>query len=414
LAEGQSKFHYRVNIAIFTNNYLPNPYGVSTSIETFRREFEKLGHKVYIFAPKFPGFSDENPNVFRYPAIDFEIKIKFPLAIPYSRKISKILSGLDIDIIHAQHPNLLGTAARKWAKKKKVPLIFTWHTLYDQYTDFVPFLPAKFSAGYMIKKSVKFTEDSDAVVIPTDSIAPILKNWGVHPVKSPQSGDAEGVFNRVKKEIYVVPTGVSEEEFQNADRNLIRKKYSISDNDILLLLITRLTAEKNVEFVFRSVMEILKERKNVKFLVSGDGYLRPSLEKYCEQNGISEQVIFSGIVSRDEIKNYYAAADIFVYGSKSETQGMILTEAMYMGLPIVAVCATGVISLVQNNKNGFLTCVTGEKEFAYMITKLILDKKLREKTGEESARIARENFTASVCAKKMLVVYEKAIENHSK
>jgi 1,2-diacylglycerol 3-alpha-glucosyltransferase len=381
-----------MNIAIFTNNYLPNPYGVSTSIETFRREFEKRGHKVYVFAPHFPKYADENPNVFRYPAIDFEIKIKFPLAIPYSRKISKILKKLDIDIIHAQHPNLLGTAAKKWAKKKNVPLVFTWHTLYDQYTDFVPFLPARFSAGYMIKKSVKFANNADAVVVPTDSIIPILKNWGV------------------KKEMNPVATGVSEEEFQNFDRNLIRKKYNISDDDILLLLITRLTAEKNTEFVFRSVTEILKERKNVKFLVSGDGYLRPSLEKYCKENGISEQVIFSGIVSRDEIKNYYAAADIFVYGSKSETQGMILTEAMYMGLPVVAVCATGATSLIQNNKNGFLTCVTGEKEFAYMIIKLILDKDLRKKTGEESARIARENFTASVCAQKMLEVYSEAIK----
>lgn len=382
-----------MNIAIFTNNYLPNPYGVSTSIETFRREFEKLGHKVYIFAPKFTGYTDENPNVFRYPSIDFEIKIKFPLAIPYSRKISKILKELDIDIIHAQHPNLLGTVAKKWAKKKDVPLVFTWHTLYDQYTDFVPFLPAKFSAGYMIKKAVKFANSADAVVIPTDSIAPILKSWGV------------------KREMNPVATGVIEEEFQNADGKKIREKYGIKDKDILLLLVTRLTAEKNTEFVFRSVSESLKERKNVKFLVSGDGYLLPKLKKYCEGNGISDRVIFSGIVERNEIKNYYAAADIFVHGSKSETQGMILTEAMYMGLPIVAVCATGVVSLVQNNKNGFLTCVTGEKEFAYMITKLILDKNLRQKTGEESAKIVRENFTASVCAEKMLEVYRETIKN---
>jgi len=385
-----------MNIAVFTNNYLPNPYGVSTSIETFRREFEKLGHKVYIFAPHFKGYVDKNPNVFRYPAIDLEIKIKFPLAIPYSRRIGKILENLEIDIIHAQHPNLLGTAAKKWAKKKNIPLIFTWHTLYDQYTDFVPFLPAKFSAGYMIKKSVKFANDADAVVIPTDSIAPILKNWGV------------------KNEMNPVATGVIEEEFKNPDGKRIREKYEIKDDDILLLLITRLTPEKNVEFVFRSVSGILKERKNVKFLISGDGYLLPKLQKFCEEEGVSGQVIFSGVISREEIKNYYAAGDIFIHGSKSETQGMILTEAMYMGLPIVAVCATGVISLVQNNKNGFLTCVTGEKEFAYMITKLILDKDLRKKTGEESARIARENFTSLVCTQKMLEVYKKAIENYSK
>jgi 1,2-diacylglycerol 3-alpha-glucosyltransferase len=390
-----------MNIAIFTNNYLPNPYGVSTSIETFRREFEKRGHTVYIFAPKFPGYIDENPRVFRYPALDINIKFRFPLAIPYSFKMNRILKNLDIDIIHAQHPNLLGSAARKWARKlarrrgeKNIPLVFTWHTLYDHYTDFVPFLPKKFTANYMIKRAVKFANSADAVVVPTDSIIPILKNWGV------------------VKEMSPIATGVVEEEFQNSDKKVVRKKYGIGDDEILLLLITRLTAEKNVEFVFQSVAEILKERKNVKFLVSGDGYLLPDLQKYCEKEGISQKVIFSGIIPRNEIKNYYAAGDIFVHGSKSETQGMILTEAMYMGLPIVAVCATGVTSLIQNNRNGFLACVTGEKEFAYMITKLILDKDLREKTSQESARIVRENFTSSVCAEKMLEVYKKAIGNY--
>jgi 1,2-diacylglycerol 3-alpha-glucosyltransferase len=385
-----------MNIAIFTNNYLPNPYGVSTSIETFRKEFEKKGHTVYVFAPKFKGYTDKNSNVFRYLAIDIDIKFRFPLPIPYSRKMDKIIKDLNIDIIHAQHPNLLGTAAKKWAKNKKVPLIFTGHTLYDQYTDFVPFLSAKFSAGCMIKKAVKFANNADAVVVPTDSIIPILKNWGV------------------EKEMIPVATGVSEEEFENPDRNLIRKKYNINKDDIVLLSTARLTAEKNMEFVFRAVKEILTERKDAKFLVVGGGYLMSTLQKYCSENGISNQVIFSDAVENGELKNYYAAADIFVHGSKSETQGMILTEAMYMGLPVVAVCATGVTSLIQNNKNGFLTCVTEEKEFAYMITKLILDKNLRKKTGEESARIARENFTASVCAEKMLEVYKKAIESYKK
>lgn len=381
-----------MNIAIFTNNYLPNPYGVSTSIETFRQEFEKLGHTVYIFAPHFPGHTDENPRVFRYPSVDLVIKIKFPLAVPHSWKMSRILKKLDIDVIHAQHPNLLGTAAKKWAKKKNVPLVFTWHTLYDYYTGFVPFLPKRFSAGYMIKKAVKFANNSDAVVVPTSSIIPILKNWGV------------------KKEMDAVATGVIEEEFKNADGKKIREKYAINNDDILLLLITRLTSEKNVEFVSRSVAGILKERKNVKFLVSGDGYLLSKLQEFVKDNEISDQVIFSGVIPRNEIKNYYAAGDIFVHGSKSETQGMILTEAMYMGLPIIAVCATGATSLIQNNRNGFLSCVNNEKEFTYMITKLILDKKLREKTSEESKRIARENFTSSVCAQKMLEVYEKSIK----
>jgi 1,2-diacylglycerol 3-alpha-glucosyltransferase len=135
-----------MRIAIFTNNYLPNPYGVAGSVESFRKVFEKLGHDVFIFAPRWKGYQDENPNVFRYPSIETNVKIKFSFAIPFSLKISKVLEKLDLDIIHSQHPNLMGSAAMHWAKKKNIPLVFTWHTLYDQYAHFAPFIPKRIAA----------------------------------------------------------------------------------------------------------------------------------------------------------------------------------------------------------------------------------------------------------------------------
>ena len=380
-----------MKIGIFTNNYLPNPYGVTRSIETFRRELEKQGHEVFIFAPRWKGYQDKNPRVFRYPSIDVEIKFRFPLAIPYSWKINRIIKNLDLDVIHAQHPNLLGSVAMKWAKRKKIPLIFTWHTLYDQYTNFVPFVPARISAGYIIKKAVRFANSADAVIVPTDSIIPILRKWGVK-----------------NKNIIPIATGVLEEEFENPDRNKIREKYNIKDDETALFMVSRLTAEKNVEFVFRSLKNILK-KDDVKLLVVSGGYLMEELKNFCNGNGIEKKVIFCGEVEREEIKNYYASADIFVYGSKSETQGMIITEAMYMGLPIVVVNATGINSLVLNNGNGFLV-QEKEEEFEKAVLKLIDDKDLREKFSETSGRIARQNFTASVCAEKLLKVYQKEID----
>ncbi|HRY82387.1 MAG TPA: glycosyltransferase [Candidatus Moranbacteria bacterium] len=409
-----------MKIGIFTNNYLPNPYGVTRSVETFRREFEKRGHEVYIFAPSWKGYEDKNPRVFRYPSIDIKIKFRFPLAIPYSWKLNKIIDKLDLDIIHAQHPNLLGTVAMKWARKlacrrgRKIPLIFTWHTLYDQYTNFVPFVPSKIASNYIIKKAVKFANLADAVIVPTDSIIPIIRKWGVkdcHPEFI--SGSNKEMLKQVQHDrIYVIPTGVLEEEFENADRNEIRKKYNIKDDKIVLLLVSRLTSEKNVEFIFRSMKDILK-KDGVKFLVAGDGYLKPKLQDFCKKEGIEKKVIFCGEVERKEIKNYYCASDIFLYASKSETQGMIITEAMYMGLPIVAVNATGINSLILNRGNGFLVS-EDEKEFQSAVEKLIEGKDLREKFGEVSARIAREKFTSSICAEKMLEVYKEAIRRYKK
>ena len=382
-----------MNIGIFTNNYLPNPYGVTGSIESFRRELEKRGHSVYIFAPRYKEYKDKNSRVFRYPSLDINIKFRFPLAIPHSWKMRKILKNLNLDIIHSQHPNLLGAAAAQWARRKKIPLIFTWHTLYDQYTNFVPFLPKKFVADYMIKKAVKYANRADAVITPTESIISIIKKWGVK-----------------NNNIIPIATGVEEEDFKNADRNIIRRKYNIAEDEILLLLISRLTEEKNIKFVFEAVKDILKNNNKIKFLVAGGGYLITKLKNLCEEEKITDKVFFSGEVKREEIKNYYAAGDIFVYGSKSETQGMIITEAMYMGLPIVAVDATGIKSLVLNNSNGFLVS-EDEEEFTNAILKLVNDKDLRNKFSENSAHIARMKFTASVCAERMLEVYKECL-NH--
>lgn len=380
-----------MHIAIFTNNYLPNPYGVTNSIESFRQELEAMGHEVYIFAPAWKNYTDINPQVFRYPAVDIKFKFKFPLPFPYSRRMDAILEKLDIDIIHSQHPNLLGSAARRWAQKKNIPLVFTWHTLYDQYVHFVPFVPHKFAAWWAIRNARKYANKCDQVIVPTQSIVKIICDWGVQ-----------------NKNIMAIATGVEENKYADADRNLVRKKYGIRDQEIMLLLVSRLTDEKNIQFLFRSVSAILKSNSQVKFMVVGGGYLLPELQKLSLNQGLKKQIFFTEIIAKEEIKNYYAAGDIFVHASKSETQGMILTEAMFMGLPIVAVSATGACDLVENNQTGFLVA-ENEREFAQAVEELISNKELRKKFALRSVAIAREKYTAQVCAKKMLDLYRDVI-----
>ena len=380
-----------MRIGIFTNNYLPNPYGVSMSIESFRREFEKRGHEVCVFAPKYKNYKDENPRVFRYPAVDIEYKIKFPLAVPYSWKIHKFLSKSDFDIIHSQHPNLLGTAAMKWARKKDIPLVFTWHTLYDQYVHFVPLIPKKWASRWIIRQAAKYANKSDYVVIPTPSVEEIIRGWGV------RNGN-----------MAAIPTGVEEEIYQNPDGARIREKYKVKKDEILLLLVSRLTAEKNIHFLFDSLVLPLRKNQNVKFLAAGEGHLVPELKEKAKKYGLEEKIIFAGVVKKEEIKNYYAAADIFVYASKSETQGMIVSEAMYMGLPVVAVRSTGICDLVRDKITGYLV-EEDEKEFQSAVEKLIASKSLRESFSQEAKKTARENLTGAASAARMLEVYERAI-----
>jgi 1,2-diacylglycerol 3-alpha-glucosyltransferase len=381
-----------MKIGIFTNNYLPNPFGVAGSVESFRKEFEAFGHEVYIFAPCWKGYQDKNPNVFRYPSVETNIKIKFPIAIPYSRKMSEIINKLDLDIIHSQHPNLLGSAAACWAKKKSIPLVFTWHTLYDQYAHFFPFIPPKIAAWWTIRNARKYANKCDQIIVPTPSVGEIIKNWGVE-----------------NKNIIAIPTGVEEKQFENPDRESVRKKYSINSDEILLFVMTRLTAEKNMEFLVEALLDILRKNINVKLMIGGDGNLKEKLIKKILDAGLSDKTIFVGIVGDSEKKDYYAAGDIFVYASKSETQGMVLTEAMHVGLPIVAVRATGVKDIVENRKTGFLVS-EDKKEFGSAVQKLIDDDGLRKKFGEEAGKATREKYTAKVCAEKMLKAYEQAVK----
>jgi 1,2-diacylglycerol 3-alpha-glucosyltransferase len=417
-----------MKIAIFTNNYLPNPYGVSMSIESFKIEFEKLGHTVYIFAPYTKGYVEKNANVFRFPSFDVNYKISFPLAIPFSSRIDKILDKLDIDIIHSQHPNLLGWSAKKWAKKKNVPLVFTWHTLFDKYAHFVPLIPKALAARWAIGNAVRYANVCDQVIAPTKSVEKIIQDWGVYPHTKKSKIifwrnflskfiglkishiDAEDVGVGVKnKNIAVILSGVDEKEFENADSAIVRKKYGITENEKIAFIIGRLTAEKNVAFLMRAMSIALKQKPDLKFMISGEGWDVPIMQKIAEENKVEKQTIFTGLIHREERKNYFAAADFFVYSSKSETQGMILTEAHYMGLPIVAVYATGVKDIVRNNETGLLTR-ENEEEFANAAVKLAEDEELRKRFSENAKKIAKENYTASASAEKMLEVYGEAIK----
>jgi glycosyltransferase involved in cell wall biosynthesis len=381
-----------MNVAIFTNNYLPNPYGVTTSIESFRLQFEKMGHRVYVFAPHSSGFEDKNPNVFRFPSIDLKYKIKFPLPIPYSKDLESKIDELEIDVIHSQHPNLLGDVAMRWATKKKIPLVFTWHTLYDRYTNYVPLLPNDWAAKWAIGNAVEYSNKCDQVIVPTHSVKKLVQKWGVE-----------------NNNIIDIPTGVDEINFAGSDGEKIRKELDISDQEVVIFSASRLAEEKNIIFLLRSVIVALKRNPRAKFVLGGEGYLEEEIREIISDNDLDDRVILPGLILRDDLKDYFDAADIFVYASKSETQGNILSEAMYMGLPSVSVDATGSRDLIFDKKNGLLVG-DNRRDFSMAIERLILDKDSREFLGENARKDALEKYTDKVCAKRMIEIYDRLQE----
>ena len=231
--------------------------------------------------------------------------------------------------------------------------------------------------------------------MPTPSVEKIIRTWGV-----------------TNKNITAIATGVEENLFADPKRNETRKKYGIVDDEIALLLVSRLTAEKNVEFLTNAVIQFLQKNAKAKFILAGDGNELPKLKEIIQNSGVEKQVVYQGITKRNEVKNIYAAGDIFVYASKSETQGMVVSEAMFAGLPIVAVDAPGIKDLVTNQVTGLLVKENTD-DFVTALEKLVKDGNLRNNFSANGRTIAREKYTASVCAQKMLEVYNEAVKRKS-
>jgi len=400
-----------MKIAIFTNNYKPIISGVTESVESFREGLEKRGHKVYVFAPNFPGHKDEDPNVFRFPSIDFRYKTAFPIAITRSPRIYKKIKELNIDIIHCQHPFNVGKAGLRYGKRLGIPIVFTNHTRYDIYTHFIPLFPQKFLKWYVKNASVRFANKCNVVIAPTQSIKEMLrKKWGM------------------KTKIEVIPTGIRPGQFINVERREeIRKKFNIKDDELLLITITRLAAEKSVDFLIRAFSQISKLEKNksrrcaspvvrerykasdcdkkIKFMIVGDGSDRENLEKITADLKLSDKIIFAGSVPHKDIAKYFKAGDIFIYSSLSETQGIMTSEAMASEIPVVAVKAPGAMDIIEDGVDGILS-ENIESEFVKKVQMLIDDKELRKKISKNAIKKAQE-YSIEKSTEKMIKVYEK-------
>ncbi len=383
-----------MNIGFFTNTYLPAVSGVTTVIENYREELEKQGHNVYIFAAKHSGYQDKNPNVFRFRSVDLNYKISYPLPLISSPKIRKTIKKINLDIIHSHHFFLSGQIAWYYAKKLKLPLVFTYHTRYDLYVYYAP-LPEELSKPLAKTLSTLYANSCDTVVAPSKSINDLILEYGV------------------RKPIYIIPSGINIDKFKKTgDEEKVREKYNIKDDAILLLTVCRLSREKNLVFLLKVFQKIIKKRKNVYFMIVGDGPEKENLEKQSFRLGLKEKIIFTDKISYQRIPSFYKASDIFLFSSFSEVQPTIFTEAMASELPIVAVRAIGSRDVILNGENGFLSSDNVD-DFSQKTLKLIDDENLRKKMSEKAKNRARY-FSIENSTRKMLSLYKKIIKQKEK
>lgn len=350
-----------MRIAMLTNNYKPFVGGVPISIERLSKSLRDLGHEVYIFAPTYR-MQEEEECVIRYKAFEYTLG-KDKIAIPnmFDRYIEDKIKELNIDVIHVHHPLLVGWTSLYLGNKYNIPVTFTYHTRFEQYIHYIK--PFKKLEEYYESSTNKF------IKVISKSILDINKNklipWGTKVF----ANRCDNVFAPtelmkeyleevgVESKMEIIPTGITNNYFNqcNEKANLIREKY-IEDKEYLFCTVSRLAKEKNIEFILKG-LENLKSKvgNNFKVLIIGQGPLKEQLEKEAIERGIYENVEFVGSVANEELPDYYKACDMFLFASKSETQGIVLLEAMAANNPVIAIEASGVVEVVENGKNGFMT-----------------------------------------------------------
>jgi len=380
-----------MNILTMSNTFTPHVGGVARSLERFRAAFRASGHRDLVVAPTFEDMPDDEIDVVRVPAIQHFNGSDFSVRLPIPALLFPQLEKFKADIVHAHHPFLLGDTARRIAALDQIPHVFTHHTLYEQYTHYVPGdSPAL--ARFVIELSTGYANLCDGVIAPSESIAAVLQKRGV---TSP---------------ITVIPTGVGPEFFVAQDGLAFRERLGIPRNAFLIGHVGRLAPEKNLDFMTAALIHFIQKEPSAHFLVAGTGPFETHMRARFEKAGLTTHYHQIGHVDLETLVAAYTAMDVFAFASQSETQGMVLTEAMAAGTPVVAVDASGVREVVQDGINGRLLEQENRDHFSAALSWISGLSPAKRKTLEAGARARAEEFSIARSADRVLALYSTLIE----
>lgn len=369
-----------LKIAIVTNNYKPYSGGVVSSIDSFVNELRALGHNVIIITLDFLGQGEAfKQGVFR---IKCPIRFRYKnnhMAVPWRPDaiVHEILKEFSPNIIHSQHPFLLGLSALKASKKLNIPLIFTYHTQYEKYLHYVP-LPKIFTYPVVRNLAINYCRQSSGIISPSNSIYQYL------------------IANNINKPIQIIPSGILP-IFLSDKFELKKKKKTFN-----ILMVSRFVKEKNIYFLL-DVFSKLNQEQFI-FTLVGYGNELQNLKNYAYNflNLSQDKVKFIEKPDKNLIAFFYKEADVFIFSSFTETQGLVLAEAMAAGTPVIALDAPGACDLIQNNKNGFL--ITTKEE---MVNKIYLLAENDSLHGDmqQNAWITGNQYSSKNMTKKLIDFY---------
>ncbi|MCM1156521.1 MAG: glycosyltransferase [Roseburia sp.] len=379
-----------MKIAMMTNNYKPFVAGVPISIERLSAGLRADGHEVVVFAPDYKEQIPEE-DVVRYRALIKGIVNGFSVPDSFDARIEKKFKEGNFDVIHVHHPLLIGWNALYLSRKYDVPLVFTYHTRYEQYLHYIK---ASFLQNLVPNYVNWFAGQCDVVFAPTPSMQDYLERIGVGTT------------------LAVLPTGLAKESFETDDAKVLKlRRELLGEKKYLFCCVARLAKEKNLDFLLRALTRYkCIHAADFRLVIIGEGPYRDELCKLTEELGLKDEVILAGKVANEKVKNYCKASDLFLFASLSETQGIVLLEAMAAGTPVLAVKASGVQDVVVNGKNGYMTHLS-EIEYSNKLDAVLSGNRVYLERGAiETARF----YEISEIAKWAAVYYNVAIQNHKR
>ena len=382
-----------MRVGLFTNNYLPFRGGVTTAVETLREGLEALGHRTWVFAPAAQHPHPDPPFVYRYPSIPAPTYPGFSLPLPVSRRIGPLAQALDLDVVHVHHPFLLGVTGRRLARRQGCPVVFTYHTRYEKYAHYVP-LPSRLVQRVAVRLACRFADSADLIVAPSEHVAETLRGRGV------------------RTPVAVIPTGVDLTLFAPGSRERARRRLGLPADGLICLYTGRLDREKSLERVLDAFESVAAAVSTATLHLVGKGSHGQALQRRAAAGRARHRIVFHGGLAREALPDYYRAADLFLFASETETQGLVLAEAHGCALPAVAVRASGVDEVVLDGETGLLTkAETGEMADAAI--GLLLDAERRARMGQAARRLVEARFAAPKQTAAMVARYEVLRARHA-
>ncbi|MBI2264638.1 MAG: glycosyltransferase family 4 protein [Armatimonadetes bacterium] len=378
-----------MRIGMFTDCYTPIINGVVSSIRTSVDALREAGHEVTVLAPEEPGYRERDKAILRFKAIIFPFQKEERVALPFPVRNFQLLSSLNLDVVHVHTPFSLGLLGLWHARKRRIPLVFTYHTMFADYVHYIP-LPQDFMRKLAIEISRGFCNQCQAIIAPSTEVQRILGTYGV---TAPTC---------------VISSAVNGNHFGEGSGEFVLSRHGLPKGARILLFVGRLGKEKGLDFLLQAFRSIYREFPDVYLFLVGDGPERRPYEDLCSKLGIRERVVFTGYVGREEIPHYYAASYLFWFSSLTETQGLVLLEALAAGSPVVAVRATGVSEMGVEDEDSFFT--DNEEESFLSATRVLLqDRDLRNRMGERG-RANAKRFSPASAASQLIRVYHSAAQ----